>query len=213
MPAFVDKTGQRFGRLLVKSVASMSPRVSWNCICDCGKTVVVKSSSLGRQTNSCGCIRRENTSMLKFSHGDTGSPEHRAWGNMKARCYITSSDFYERYGGRGITVCDRWKNSFANFLADVGRRPSPHHSLDRIKVDGNYEPGNVRWATPDVQANNTSVVSYFEWNGITKTCAEWAKDLGVSRAALKSRLQRGWSIEDAMTSPVIDGKRFRRKGK
>lgn len=157
--------GDRFTRLVVISEApprrnTYGAPVRWvNCQCDCGATKEVRVVSLtGGVTKSCGCLSREMTSTRSKTHGETvggkASTEHKIWTAMRYRCNNPSDASYENYGGRGITVCQRWDESFEAFLADIGRRPSRHHSIDRIDNDGNYEPGNVRWATETEQGQN-----------------------------------------------------------
>lgn len=164
MSALIDLAGLQFGRLLVLSnvVGRRGAKAKWICRCSCGNEKIVCSGKLrdGR-TRSCGCLRRETTAFLARTHGATvnrtWTAEYRAWTSLKTRCNPDYKDRpeYPHYSGRGITVCQRWKDSFADFLADVGPRPSRDYSIDRIDVDGNYEPGNVRWATRSEQAFNT----------------------------------------------------------
>lgn len=165
MPNFMNLTGHRFGRLLVlERATSVTRHTRWLCRCDCGETVSVYAHSLRRGfTRSCGCLRREAAREIieinrglepNLIHGMTESPEYRSWCHMKQRCLNPNSIRYERWGGRGIKICPQWLNSFETFYADVGERPSPIHSIDRINNDGNYEPGNVRWATHKEQRNN-----------------------------------------------------------
>lgn len=118
---------------------------------------------------------------------------------MKTRCYNPRNKRYDRYGGRGIIVCERWLNSFENFLADMGRRPSPVHSLDRKDNDGNYEPGNCRWATAREQANNSSHVRWLAHGGVTLSLTGWAHHLGIGRTALEQRLRKGVPLAIALT--------------
>lgn len=150
--------GQRFGRWTVlKRTSSRRWGSYWVCICDCGTRKEVSQGSLRRgDTRSCGCLRVEVVRALfqTHGHGHPISPEYRAWRNMINRCERPATKEFKDYGARGIRVCPRWRSSFENFLADIGLRPSPNHSLDRVDNDGNYEPGNCRWATRLEQQHN-----------------------------------------------------------
>lgn len=125
---------------------------------------------------------------------------YMVWIGIKSRCNNPNAPGYANYGGRGIKICDRWINSYETFIEDVGERPSPQHTLDRIDNDGDYEPSNCRWATYKEQHRNTRRNVYVTWNGETKTVADWADQMGLSRQSLYRRLKR-WSLEDAMTRP------------
>lgn len=133
----------------------------------------------------------------KKRHGKYGSPEHRAWSSMIRRCTNPTQRAYKNYGGRGIVVCERWLKSFECFLEDMGRLP-PDHTLDRIDNDGNYEPGNCRWATKTTQANNTRRNHFIEHAGRRQTIAEWAMEIGVKHATLKRRIYKGLSLDRAL---------------
>lgn len=136
-------------------------------------------------------------------HGLSYSPEYKVWANMISRCYRPSYRSYHRYGGRGITVCDRWRYSFSNFHDDMGDRPTASYSLDRIKLDGNYESSNCKWATRSQQARNTSTNRYITYLGETLTVIEWAEKLNVNPITLHTRLHFGWSAERTLSTPII----------
>lgn len=135
-------------------------------------------------------------------HRKRGSAEYRAWQAMKKRCYDPKFRFYYRYGGRGITVCDRWRESFSAFFEDMGPRPTAHSTLDRINVDGNYEPGNCRWASQRTQMNNTTRTKYVEYKGKRWAFAELCHSLGLSYDVIKLRMRRGWTLEQAIETPL-----------
>ena len=148
-----DLTGQRFEKLTVVVFHSREGKsYIWKCLCDCGKVCLKNGNHLrSGSAKSCGCLKRG----AKTKHGLIRLSEYKAWQNMKARCLNPNDISFKNYGERGIKVCDRWKNSFSNFLSDMGRKTSDQHSLDRINVNGNYEPSNCRWATDIEQNNNT----------------------------------------------------------
>lgn len=153
---FRDLTGQQFGRITVINRAQNASdgKPQWNCVCDCGGTKVMRAIVLARGARSCGCANTEATRAANVRHDSHGTPEYRAWTALRNRCTNAKSKDFANYGGRGISVHPRW-NDFAAFLADVGPRPSAEHSIDRFpNNDGNYEPGNVRWATRSEQARN-----------------------------------------------------------
>lgn len=151
----LDLAGKRFHRLqVIARTKNRGRNVMWSCKCDCGIAIDVSSSSLSSGKNkSCGCFRRE--AMSQFRHGSVNTPEYNTWSSMLRRCNNANNRSYPRYGGRGIRVCDQW-NDFVGFLRDMGRKPSPDHSLDRIDNNGNYEPGNCRWATRVQQSRNST---------------------------------------------------------
>ena len=158
----VDITNQVFGRLKVLNRSGLDRwgRVLWKCRCSCGELVSsVRSDHLRNgRTKSCGCLNSELIGKRKTIHSDTSrgrqTVEYTSWLGMQQRCGNPNRKFYKSYGGRGIEVCKRWLHSFPNFLADMGRKPSPEYSIDRIDNDGNYEPSNCQWATKSHQARN-----------------------------------------------------------
>ncbi len=141
------------------------------------------------------------------SHGMSKSPEHRAWVSMKQRCANPKKREWPHYGGRGIKVCCAWVHSFTTFLKDVGPRPSEMHSLDRIDVDGDYEPGNVRWATNQEQKENTRVVRMVTVGGRTQSVSAWEREMGLSKGQVKSREKSGWTTEEAILTPSVAGQK------
>lgn len=222
MPKRIDLTGQRFGRLLVLGYAGCTDEARWNVRCDCGvlKTVGGKSMREGG-TVSCGCYHRERTGLIgrtrnvrhHGAHRGRFESEYIVWSGMLTRCNCPTQPSYPRYGGRGISVCERWsgRDGFAHFRVDMGLRPSPRHSLDRIDNDGNYESGNCRWATASEQAMNRRTAHIIEANGVRRHIGEWANELGVSVTTIYGRLRRGWSPALAVTTPpAIWGGRIRK---
>ncbi len=174
--------GQTFGRWSVKSYAGKrSNKNTWLCECDCGKTGVVGTGILksGRSA-SCGCLQKERVGASAATHKLSKTPLYQIWAGMIQRCENSKASQFHNYGGRGITVCGRWRSSFEAFLDDVPARPSNKHSLDRIDNNGNYEPGNVRWATMLEQSNNTRKNVRFEIRGISRTVPEWSREYSVN---------------------------------
>jgi len=197
---FVNITGNRYGRWTVLSyIGKNKKRHVWLCRCDCGKEKVIYSGHLKNgATKSCGCLHKEIIS----THKQTKTKEYRAWATIKRKCLNSKDKRYPDYGGRGITVCDRWLNSFENFIEDMGMKPTPIHSIDRINNNGNYEPSNCRWATPKEQARNTRFNRTIEYKGDTMCISEIAEKYGMSHLTLRSRLSSGWSVERALSTPI-----------
>lgn len=162
MPKAIDKAGRRYGRLVAHMrVRDEYGRTCYWCICDCKAAILVPNTNLrSKGTRSCGCLQKEIMVTMLSKHGESPTrsrkctPEYKAWSHAKQRCYNPNDKRYMDYGGRGIKMCDRWKNSYETFLSDMGRRPVGRYSLDRINVHGDYEPNNCRWATDLEQARN-----------------------------------------------------------
>ena len=214
-----DLTGRVFGRWTVVSLAPrVKKRTFWNCICTCGVERIVGASPLvSGTTNSCGCLRveigRTHGARINLRHGEGSNgketPEYRTWANMLSRCENLNHRLFPDYGARGIRVCDRW-HKFENFLDDVGRRPDgvrgkrPLYSLDRFPDNnGNYEPGNVRWATPEEQNRNTRGNRIVTVRGVTMPLESALAEYGTSRKTFYNRITRGLSEEAAITTPPL----------
>lgn len=174
--------------------------VRWLCICDCGKSATPRTTDLrSGNTKSCGCLAADT----RRKHGLHKTPEYHVWADIKQRCFNQNSPEYENYGGRGITMCQRWVESYAAFYLDMGARPSKQHSIERVNNNGHYQPGNCRWATSQEQTLNMRRNRVIEFNGASKPISEWAKALGFHDPTLRARLTRlGWSIERSLTQPV-----------
>lgn len=212
----IDITGKRYGRLVVQRLADIVPypkppkktltRVyRWLCKCDCGNETIVASQRLRRgATRSCGCLYREVVGVSNRTHGcSQHSAEYRIWTHIKGRCLNPKDRSYYRYGGRGISIDPRWASDFEAFLTDVGIRPSVCHSLDRVDNNGNYEPGNVRWATAKTQQNNRRNNVNLTIDGETKTLTQWANEYGLNPKLVRSRIVcLGWPAKKALSSPI-----------
>lgn len=204
----VDITGKKFGRLTVLEHAGQSEgrQSMWLCRCDCGQERIVRGRNLRTgHTLSCGCHNREAVSKMlvkrNTTHGKSRSRTYRSWAKMKERCNNSQCKDYDNYGGRGITVCHRWEESFEQFLADMGECPAGM-SIDRIDNDNGYSPGNCRWASKKAQNNNTRANHFLEYNGQKKTISEWAEITGINAHTIHTRLRDGWSVEKALSTPA-----------
>lgn len=197
----IDLLGQTFGLLTVVGEAPgrKDGQVTWVCRCECGNETSVRSANLRRKTRSCGCVRNVH-------NGASTHPIFDVWRGMIARCYREDSISYHNYGGRGIRVCAEWRKSFATFLKDMGDRPSPRHTLDRIDGTGNYESENCRWVTWKTQARNRRGNNLILHDGETKTLAGWAERTGIGRATISYRLRNGWTVAEALSRTPHCGK-------
>lgn len=198
-----DFTPETFGRLTTLGSAFMVGRRSFQvCLCVCGDVRIVQTSALKRSVRSCGCLRSEMTSNRRRTHGKSRTVEYEAWKNMRKRCYNPQATQYKDWGGRGIKVCVRWQ-VFEAFLEDVGPRPSPQHSIDRIDVDGDYCPENCRWATRREQANNMRHNRRLSAFGRTQTLSQWATEIGIPDYCVRLRIDRyNWSVERSLSTPL-----------
>lgn len=195
--------GQRFGRLVVCGFESTrNGNHYWRCLCDCGCERAVSTTNLNNgHVKSCGCFKSDFHSTHRMSQ----SRAYKAWINMKTRCGNANTHYYKDYGERGIRVCDRWQ-SFEAFHEDMGDPPSRTHSIDRIENDGNYEPGNCRWATPTQQVRNRRNNIVVEYRGESKCLSEWAHLTGIPQNTLRYRLSHGWNADRAFTTRPANGR-------
>lgn len=196
--------GDRFGRLTFVSADGNDGRGNYfgRFTCDCGRRSRIRIGVVrSGRTKSCGCLAKEVSATLHRKHGEghgeNVTPEYSVWSGMKARCLCSSGSGWLQYGARGIKVCDRWL-SFEAFLADMGRKPTPSHSIDRIDVDGDYEPGNCRWATPREQSHNRRNSKYVELNGDRLPLAIACERTGVPYSRALQRLGNGYSDAAAL---------------
>lgn len=204
MRPFIEMTGVRHGMLVVVAHAGRNRHKHhvWLCRCDCGNEKVVEGAYLRTgHTRSCGCATAVliGTRRRRHGHAPLGNPsrEYITWNGMKRRCYSPKVEMYPIYGGRGIKVCDRWRDSFEAFLADMGPKPAGF-SLDRIDPDGNYEPGNCRWATAGEQSRNRRTARMLTINGVTRNLSEWSRLTGLRHTTILWRLRNGKPIEAAI---------------
>lgn len=201
--------GSKYGRLTVIGPSFMQRREWYSpCRCDCGceKSALRKNLANGH-TRSCGCLAASLSHRRHVTHGMSGTPTWKSYRNMLSRCHNPKVARYPEYGGRGIKVCERWLGDagFENFLADMGKRPIGT-TLDRKDSNGDYEPGNCRWATDGQQRLNKRSNAFIEWNGNRKTITEWAAETGIDRRTIARRLQLGWDVHRLLTEPAIRGR-------
>lgn len=209
MGNFIDLTGQKFGRLtVIKRIENDSRNhARFLCQCDCGnfKNILSRSLKSGK-TKSCGCLAKEVHSKSKFKYKKEKNFKriYNIWNSMKQRCNNIKSKDYKNYGGRGIKVCDEWKNDFMSFYNwTINNGYKDDLTLDRIDVNGNYEPNNCRWVTWKEQGNNTRVNRIIEYNGKKKTLSEWAKELNINYSTLNNRINTNkWEIQKAFSQEV-----------
>lgn len=200
----IDLTGKRFGRLLVIRQEGVNKQGSRMWLCECGNAKIINGADLRRgNIRSCGCLNSELARERLLLHGQSRTKTYREWNKMKSRCRGNSQYNRQRYGDRGIKVCDKWVNDYQTFYDDVSMLPhfgEDGYSLDRINNDGDYEPGNVRWSDPITQANNRRNNVLLTYKGETHTQAEWARLIGMPYSKLQRRILDGWSVEKALTT-------------
>ena len=208
MSSFVNLIGQKFGRLVV---VEQSHKNKWNhyywlCLCDCGKEKIIAGSSLKTKcTQSCGCLRKEKVTKHGYGKKKKRTKTYHTWQHMIQRCTNSNYQYYAHYGGRGITVCERWKNSFENFLNDMGKPPTKNHSIDRIDNNLGYFLGNCRWTTKSQQQRNKRNNCLITHDGRTLCLINWSEETGIQYATLWARIFKyRWEITKVLTTPVLE---------
>lgn len=211
---YFDLTGQRFTRLLVVTRAPKSATVyvRWHCVCDCGRKSIVNSQDLRTgHTKSCGCLRDEKITARATTHGMSKTTIYAIYRGVLNRCYNSHVKAYKDYGGRGITVCDRWISGegdiigFECFVADMGPRPSAKHSVERENPNGNYEPENCHWALPIEQGNNKRNTRWVVYRGQEMALCDAVRAAGsvIHYEAAAIRIKIGWTVERAVETPRL----------
>lgn len=211
---------KKYNRLTVISFAYSHPVMGffYNCKCECGNTKIFGITAIKRgSTKSCGCLQKEALKKLNtgnsnrlFKHGDSHTKLHICWVNMIDRCTNKNCTGYKNYGGRGITICKEWIKDYLTFKEwAVSNGFCKELTLDRINVNGNYEPSNCRWITQQEQCNNRRATTFLEMDGITMPLADWSRKLNIKIITIHGRLRRGLSVKDALTLPVKVSNRWK----
>ncbi len=192
----IDISFQKFGKLQTSDKFEIKKKAFWFCLCDCGNMVYVCGHKLrSGKTKSCGCLNKK-------LNGYSKTPTYRSYKAMLQRCYDSSVKHYQRYGAKGIEVCERWKISFFNFLEDMGERPQ-NHTLDRINAKLGYHPENCRWATQEMQTKNISKGNFLEYNGEIRRLTDLARQYNISWSTLRKRIfNLKWPLEKALTKKI-----------
>lgn len=195
-----EMIGKKFNHLLVLSLSgSINQRLYYKCLCDCGNEKIILGTSMRlKKSQSCGCLRIQRIT----KHNLLNSPEYKSWQGMRQRCENPNSDSFKNYGARGICVCKKWR-TFNNFYLDMGRKPSPEYTIERLNNDGNYSKNNCVWATKKQQGRNKRNNHIIVFMGQTKCLAEWSELLDIAYPVLQQRLGKyGWSVWESFTTPV-----------
>ncbi len=199
----IDMTGTRYNSVIAVNEAGIaaSRDTKWLFLCDCGNLFEANGYYVRcGKVKDCPSCAAERVRMASVKHWLSNTAEFSTWTDIQTRCYNSKTKAFKHYGGRGIVVCKRWLDSFDNFLSDMGNRPSKNHSIERINVNGNYEPSNCKWVTDKEQANNKRSNVLVTLNGITKNVTEWIIDLNLNKNTVNSRIYNlKWPLEKALT--------------
>ena len=199
----LDLTGQRFNKLIViNKEKTENGRIFWNCLCDCGNNIVVITGNLkSNRVKSCGCLKVQKLIERSTIHNQRHSKLYEVWKSIKQRCFNPNNSSYKNYGGRGITMCDEWKNDFTSFLNwSINNGYSIGLTIDRVNNDWNYCPNNCRWVDRRIQANNTRCNKLITINNKTDTLANWIRFYKISYSSYYKRIKKGLSEQEALTN-------------
>ena len=200
MSKIKDLSGLVFNRLTVTAIASARSTqggMRWKCLCSCGnKTTIAGTCLQSGNTQSCGCLKE----VAIVTHGMCGTPTYHSWATMQQRCVNKNNTGYKNYGARGIKVCERWIGSFERFYADMGKRPSTKHTIDRIDNDGDYTPDNCRWATKNEQVRNIRSNVLITHEGTTLCATDWSSRTGIHINTIRYRFHAGWPSDEILTT-------------
>ena len=215
MSKFIDMTGWIMSEhgvpdsrwTVIEKVESLDGKNSFYlCECSCEQhtqKILARHSIVSGNSKSCGCLAREQTSARMTTHGKSGTRLHHIWKGMYERCYCENHQQFKDYGGRGIIICDEWKNDFNSFYEwALNNGYQEDLTIDRVNNDGNYEPENCKWSTRKEQCNNQRTNRLLTYNDKTQTVSQWAEEVGLNKHTLQTRISRGWSVEDALCKPV-----------
>lgn len=213
----IDISNNRYGKLVaIERSTNISGKTAWKCVCDCGNITYVSTSNLTcNRIRSCGCLKLEKLLERSTTHNQRHTYLYEVWKGIRQRCKNPKHPSYHNYGGRGIKVCDEWDKSFQAFYdwsytngysTENQKNEKLKLTIDRIDNNGNYEPCNCRWVDRKVQASNTRLAKLFTINGETKCLSEWCKLFGIKRNTIYRRIKNGWTIEKALTTPILTKK-------
>ena len=206
----LDIKGKRFGKLIaIERVKNVGKKVSWKCLCDCGKETIVLTTNLTtNRIKSCGCLKNQKLIERSTKHNQRHTKLYEVWKTMKQRCFNPNHKSFHNYGGRGIIVCDEWKDNYQAFYEwSMNNGYKEGLSIDRINNDGNYEPSNCRWADRFTQNNNTRQNKPVVIDGVSKTIHQWAREYNIPVEIVRNRLyNKHWDIVKALTTPVKSSK-------
>ena len=211
MPKFIDLSGKRYGKIVVLERAeNRGKHTMWKCKCDCGNYTITGASELkSGTTKSCGCLKFESRNS---THGLSDTRLYGIWQGMKERCLKEYSPAYKWYGGRGITICQEWLDDFYNFYNwAIANGYKENLSIDRINVDGNYEPSNCKWIPLEEQALNTRTTKFLTYKGETKTVSEWCEITGIKKTTMLNRIRLGFTAEECIEIPIHTKREYYKK--